>query len=87
VALDRRLGRRWERLAEVMRDLEDLRVRGERLLGVARRAGEEAAADASTGQDGAGGSGEVDGGDPEGPESQAPLHRLEGAAAQVDEPA
>jgi adenylate cyclase len=30
--LERRLGRRWERLAEVLQDLDDLRERGERLI-------------------------------------------------------
>jgi hypothetical protein len=85
-AMDRRMGRRWERLAEVMRDLEDLRQRGERLLGVGRRAGEEGADEQE--HDGAGdGSGQVDGGDAEGAERKAPVDGLEGAAPQVDEPA
>jgi adenylate cyclase len=79
-AMDRRMGRRWERLTEVMRDLDDLRQRGERLLGVARRAGEEAAGDGT-------GSDEVDGGDAEGAQPQAALDALDGAAPQVDEPA
>jgi len=30
--LERRLGRRWERLSEVLQDLDDLRERGERLI-------------------------------------------------------
>ena len=30
--LDRRVGRRWERLGEVLRDLDELRERGERLM-------------------------------------------------------
>jgi adenylate cyclase len=30
--LDRRVGRRWERLGEVLRELDDLRERGERLM-------------------------------------------------------
>jgi adenylate cyclase len=30
--LDRRMGRRWERLSEVLRDLDDLRERGEKLI-------------------------------------------------------
>jgi adenylate cyclase len=39
VALDRRLGGRWERLAEVISDLDDLREKGERLIAGARSAG------------------------------------------------
>ena len=34
--LERRLGRRWERLSEVLQDLDDLRERGERLITVTR---------------------------------------------------
>ncbi len=37
VALDRRLGGRWERLAEVLEDLDVLREKGERLIAGARR--------------------------------------------------
>jgi len=39
VALDRRLGGRWERLAEVLQDLDELREKGERLITGARSAG------------------------------------------------
>ncbi len=39
VALDRRLGGRWERLAEVLEDLDELREKGERLIAGARSAG------------------------------------------------
>ena len=42
VALDRRLGGRWERLAEVLHDLDELREKGERLIAgatVSRRSG------------------------------------------------
>jgi adenylate cyclase len=39
VALDRRLGERWERVAEVLEDLDELRVKGERLIAGARSAG------------------------------------------------
>ena len=52
VTLDRRLGRRWDRLNEVLHDLDDLRERGERLI-AGRHAGSELA-------------GAADGGDPEG---------------------
>ena len=37
--LDRRLGGRWERLAEVLHDLDELREKGERLIAGARSAG------------------------------------------------
>jgi adenylate cyclase len=36
VALDRRMGRRWERLADLLQDLDDLRERGERLITTGR---------------------------------------------------
>jgi adenylate cyclase len=39
VALDRRLGGRWERLAEVLEDLDVLREKGERLIAGARSTG------------------------------------------------
>jgi adenylate cyclase len=86
VALDRRMGRRWERLAEVMRDLEDLRQRGERLLGVARRAGEEAAGEVDDDDD-VPSSEQMQGGDAEGPQPKAAVDRLERTSPQVDEPA
>ncbi|MCL4413692.1 MAG: adenylate/guanylate cyclase domain-containing protein [Actinobacteria bacterium] len=35
---ERKAGRRWERISEILRDLDDLRERGERLLGVGLRA-------------------------------------------------
>ena len=52
-ALDRRLGLRWDRLSEVLHDLDELRERGERLI-AGRHAGPGSGAAA-------------DGGDPEGP--------------------
>ncbi len=39
VALDRRLGARWDRVAEVLEDLDDLRNKGERLIARSRSAG------------------------------------------------
>jgi len=39
VALDRRLGGRWERLADVLQDLDELREKGERLITGARSGG------------------------------------------------
>jgi hypothetical protein len=41
VTLDRRQGRRWERLAEVLQDLDDLRERGERLIAGVRQPPDE----------------------------------------------
>ena len=41
VALDRRLGGRWERLTEVIQDLDELRDKGERLIAGARSGGAE----------------------------------------------
>jgi adenylate cyclase len=41
VALDRRLGGRWERLTEVIQDLDELREKGERLIAGARSGGPE----------------------------------------------
>jgi adenylate cyclase len=76
VSLDRRMGRRWERLADVMRDLEDLRVKGERLLTAGRRAG--------TGDSGPD---EPDGGDAEGPQGEPAVDQVQRPPAQVDEPA
>jgi len=72
VALDRRMGRRWERLADVIRDLEDLRVRGERLLTSGLRPSE---------------AGQPDGGDAEGPQGEAAVDQGQGSASEVDEPA
>jgi len=61
VTLDRRLGRRWERLAEVLQDLDDLRDRGERLIAGVRPGPDD------DGGDGSGSvPGEADGGDAEG---------------------
>jgi len=57
VALDRRLGGRWERLAEVLQDLDDLRDKGERLI----ISGRDAGARVRSG-------GGAEGGDPEGSE-------------------
>jgi len=39
--LDRRVGSRWERLAEVLRELDDLRERGEKLISGGLRAAAE----------------------------------------------
>jgi adenylate cyclase len=70
---DRRRGARWERLGEVLRELDDLRDRGERLLVERGRAGEGTPADAE-------GSGAVepDGGDGLGPEGERSVELVEG---------
>jgi len=41
VRFDRRMGRRWERLSDVLRDLDELRERGEKLISSGRRAGRQ----------------------------------------------
>lgn len=78
VELDRRLGGRWERLAEVFHDLDELREKGERLFTGARAAG-DAVSDAggtpggeAVGGPGAAGpsGGGAEGGDPERPERE-----------------
>ena len=58
VTLDRRLGGRWERLTEVLHDLDELRDKGERLIAGARAAGEPPSG------------GAAEGGDPEGAERE-----------------
>jgi hypothetical protein len=70
---DRRRNVRWERLAEVLRDLEDLREAGERMV-TARRAAAAArrppAESDETGRSEAPGvsdAGQAEGGDPPGP--------------------
>ena len=45
---DRRLGWRWERLSEVLHDLDDLRERGERMIAVGLKATVAESADAAT---------------------------------------
>jgi adenylate cyclase len=78
VELDRRLGGRWERLAEVFHDLDELREKGERLFTGARAAG-NAVSDAggTPGGEAVGGPGAArpsgggaEGGDPERPERE-----------------
>jgi hypothetical protein len=70
-----RASNRWERLAEVLRDLDDVREKGERLL-----AGDTGVLFESV-------LGHPEGGDAEAPEHEAPLERSNGTASQVDEPA
>ena len=79
--LERRMGRGWERLAEVLSDIEDLRDRGERLMQSGLRAAVHAPGGTSRS-----GAGEAEGGDPEGPEGKGPVDGGEGAAQEVDEP-
>ncbi len=50
VALDRRLGGRFERMAEVFHDLDELREKGERLIAEARSAGGAEGGDAERAQ-------------------------------------
>jgi len=73
--LDKRLGRRWERLSEVLRELDDLRERGEKLISGGRRAGTRHGSD------------EVQGGDPEGPQIERSVEGAQRPSPQVDDPA
>jgi hypothetical protein len=75
VTLDRRASRRWERLSEVLHELDDLRERGERLLAGAGRS------------ESAGSVRRSEGGDGEGPQGEGSVEGGEGPAPQVDEPA
>ena len=95
--LERRIGRRWERLAEVLSDIEDLRDRGERLItGGLRAVVHPPEEDDETGGGGPEGghaaagpssaAGEPDGGDAEGAEVEGAVHGRQGAAEEVDEP-
>ncbi len=63
VTLDRRLGGRWERLTEVLHDLDELREKGERLIAGARAAGEPSGGEPPAGEPPAG---EPSGGEPSG---------------------
>jgi adenylate cyclase len=65
---DRRRSVPWERLGEVLRELDDLRDRGERVVGPGTRRS-------------AGGSDETDGGDTVRPEFEPPFERDEGTTA------
>jgi len=65
MAPDRRVGRRWERLSDVLRDLDDLRERGERLIAGARQAGDEAVTRSASRPGPGSGAGRVEGGDAE----------------------
>lgn len=64
--LEQRLGRRWERLSEVLRDLDDLRERGEKLI----VSGLRSAAQSGSGSSGVGA---AEGGDGEGSEGESPV--------------
>jgi hypothetical protein len=68
---DRRRTMRWERLGEVLRELDDLRERGE---SVVKRTGDSAAV-------------EPDGGDAMGAQRERTFERGDGSATQVDQPA
>jgi adenylate cyclase len=72
---DERRNMRWERLGEVLRDIEDLRDRGQRLVH-GRLPPADAVSDPV----------EQRGGDPVAPEVEAPLEGGEGPAGQVDQP-
>ena len=81
---------RWERLAEVLRDLDDLREGGERLLASARSGsaerGHRPGSPRATPARASVSAGQPDGGDPEGAEREGAVEGLERAAPQVDQP-
>ena len=70
---ERRSGRAWERLAEVLRDIDELRGRGERLIS----GGLKAAVEEARGS----GSGQPDGGDAEGTQDEGAVDGLEGPSS------
>jgi adenylate cyclase len=76
-SLDRRLGRRWERLSEVLHEIDDLRERGEKLISVGLRA-------ASQLEHGPSPVGAPEGGDAEGPQGEAPVETGESPPPEVD---
>ncbi|HUC35573.1 MAG TPA: adenylate cyclase regulatory domain-containing protein [Acidimicrobiales bacterium] len=91
--LDRRLGRRWERLSEVLRELDDLRERGEKLIsgGLHSAAASGAAPGSSStivSADGDGASrsglGAAEGGYAEGPQREGAVEGGDGRPPQVD---
>ncbi len=84
--LEQRVGRRWERLAEVLHDIEELRERGERLITSGLRAAvadeyadEGAEAEPSD-------AGEAHGGDAERPKLEGPVDGTDRPPPEVDEP-
>ncbi len=79
---DRRTGRRWDRLSEVPQDIDELRIRGERAFVTGRLSGPAVRRVGLRGLVG----GELDGGEPEGPELEASVHGGEGPAPEVHEP-
>jgi adenylate cyclase len=80
--LEQRVGRRWERLAEVLHDIEELRERGERLITSGLRA---AVSDDDAGA-GPSGAGEAHGGDAEGSELEGAVDGPDRPPPEVDEP-
>jgi adenylate cyclase len=75
LTLDTRVGRRWERLSQVLRDLDELRERGERLMSGGMPAAGRSPVRAT------------EGGDPERPQVERPVEGDHRATTQVDEPA
>lgn len=79
--LEQRVERRWERLAEVIHDIDELRERGERLITIGLRAAVAADPDA-----GPSASGDTHGGDAEGSKLEGTVDRPDRPAPEVDEP-
>ncbi len=74
LTLDRRASRRWERLSEVLHELDDLRERGERLL-------------SGSGRTSGSGVAPAEGGDPEAAQFERPVEGPDRPPSEVDEPA
>lgn len=79
-SLEHRLASRWEKLAEVLGDIEDLRQRGERLIADGLRAAVRDHVEEGSG------SGDAEGGDAEGAQLEGPVEGGHGPAPEVDEP-
>jgi hypothetical protein len=71
LTLDRRASRRWERLSDVLHELDDLRERGERLLSGGGRSGVAG----------------PDGRHLEGAQRERPVEGGDGPAPEIDQPA
>jgi adenylate cyclase len=80
-SLEQRMVRRWERLAEVLHDIDELRERGERLITSGLRAAVSLDQEA-----GASAVGEVHGGDAEGAQLEGAVDGPHGPPPEVDEP-
>lgn len=79
--IEQRMGRRWEKLAEVLHDIEVLRERGERLITGGLRAAVELDADPEPSV-----AGESHGGDAESSQLEGPVDGPDRPPPEIDEP-